>query len=605
MRFIVFVVPFCISMLLFPYETAAQDSVRKASKSAEYKINSAAKELQKSLKKNDDSGIAKNYEILAQRFIDKGDFPKGEEYLKKALMIYTRQNKDDDRARVSRNIAKVQESQNNLDDAAKNYKAAGEVAKDKSSEMVNANDYKRLSNSANPKAQEKLVDSNIELLNKADKEEEVADAYVQKAEISLKKKESSEAIESYTKALPYAKNKPEKVIAINNEIAKVYASENQFDKAISINENLLADAQSKNDFDTQITQLQSLASIYFKKAEPEKAVYTLKQAYSVASQHGKTAEVRKSLSQLLTYYKSLGDDKNSLALYEQFFGDFERLIRADSSLVDSKAFQVNEEKIRQLESEKLLKDELITKKNMFNYFLLGSVLLLLLLFTFIVKALYSIKTRNKQIALQSLRREMNPHFIFNSLNSINQFISQNNELEANKYLSNYSNLMRNMMENSNKDFVTLSNEIEQLNKYLELEHMRFRDQFDYKISIDEHLDTDTTFIPNMLIQPHLENAIWHGLRYKETKGMLKLDFSLQNGKMTVTIDDDGIGMAKSQELKTRNQKVHQSRGITNTKERMALLNELYKKEITLDVAEKTASATGTIVKITFPLIEKI
>jgi two-component system sensor histidine kinase YesM len=605
MRLSALVVSFCVSILLFSYETAAQDTVRKASKSAEYKINAAAKELQKSLKKNDDSGIAKNYEILAQRFIDKGELAKGEEYLKKALTIYTRQNKDDDRARVSRNIAKVQESQNKLDDAAQNYKVAGEVAKDKSSEMVNANDYNRLSNSANPRAQDRLVESNIKLLNKADKEEEVADAYVQKAEISLKKKESRQAIESYTKALPYAKNQPEKVIAISSKIAKVYASDNQFDKAISINENLLADAQAKNDFDTQITQLQSLASIYFKKSEPEKAVNILKQAYSLASQHGKTTEVRKSLSQLLTYYKSLDDDKNSLALYEQFFGDFERLIRTDSSLVDSKAFQVNEEKIRQLESEKLLKDELITRKNTFNYFLLGSVLLLLLLFTFIVKALYSIKTRNKQIALQSLRREMNPHFIFNSLNSINQFISQNNELEANKYLSNYSNLMRNMMENSNKDFVTLSNEIEQLNKYLELEHMRFRDQFDYKISVDEHLDTETTFIPNMLIQPHLENAIWHGLRYKETKGLLKLDFNLKAGKLTVTIEDDGIGIAKSSELKTKNQKIHHSRGITNTKERMALLNELYKKEITMSVTEKSGPDSGTIVKLTLPLIEKL
>src|SRR5690606_29546988 len=126
---------------------------------------------------------------------------------------------------------------------------------------------------------------------------------------------------------------------------------------------------------------------------------------------------------------------------------------------------------------KRLKDELISKKNLFNYVLLFSVMLLLLLFALIARALYAIRIKNKEIALQSLRREMNPHFIFNSLNSVNQFISQNNELQANKYLSSYSNLMRNMMENSNKDFVTLANEIEQLQKYLELEHMRFRDKF--------------------------------------------------------------------------------------------------------------------------------
>src|SRR5690606_8044406 len=137
-----------------------------------------------------------------------------------------------------------------------------------------------------------------------------------------------------------------------------------------------------------------------------------------------------------------------------------------------------------------------------------------------------IKTKNKEIALQSLRREMNPHFIFNSLNSVNHFIAQNNELEANKFLTSYSNLMRNTMENSNKDFVTLSNEISNLKKYLELEHLRFRDKFDYKISVDDNLDPDSTWLPNMIIQPHLENAIWHGLRYKEQKGLLTLNFNL-------------------------------------------------------------------------------
>jgi LytS/YehU family sensor histidine kinase len=165
--------------------------------------------------------------------------------------------------------------------------------------------------------------------------------------------------------------------------------------------------------------------------------------------------------------------------------------------------------------------------------------------------------------------------------------------------------MRNMMENSNKDFVTLSNEIEQLKKYLDLEHLRFQDKFDYQIIADDNLDIETTFVPNMIVQPHLENAIWHGLRYRETKGMLLLKFTLKKGKIGVIIDDNGIGLTKSQELKTRNQKVHQSRGLTNTKERITLLNELYKTNITFNVSEKITPETGTIVEINFPLINKL
>lgn len=596
-----------ILMLGFSSEALAQDTIKpvmKSKKASVSKISKAADDLKESLNSNDELGIAKNYENLAQGFIDKEDYGKGEEYLKKALAGYLKLKRTEDRIRVTRNLAKVQEAQNKVGAAIRNYEAAGAASMDKSEELVNQNDANRLRSINNPAAQAVYNKSNIQLLEKEDKKAEVADAYVQQAEVSLQQKNKEVAIESYEKAISYSKDQPEAVVKLKNEIAKVYASDNQFDKAIAINEKLLTEAQTKNDFDTQIKQLQELATIYFKKSEPEKAITVLKQAYQLALQQGKTAEVKTSLLQLLQYYKSNGKDKESIALYDDFFQNFDKLIQNDSSLIDEKTFQVTEEKIRQLEKEKALKDELISKKNTFNYFLMGSIALLLLFFGLIVKALYSIKTKNKEIALQSLRREMNPHFIFNSLNSVNQFISQNKELEANKYLTSYSHLMRNMMENSNKDFISLSSEIEQLKKYLDLEHLRFQDKFDYEITVDKNLDTEMTFVPNMLIQPHLENAIWHGLRYRETKGLLQLRFGIKNNKISVLIDDDGIGLTKSAELKTRNQKVHQSRGLTNTKERISLLNELYKSNIAFSITEKNSGTTGTLVEITFPILDK-
>jgi LytS/YehU family sensor histidine kinase len=162
-----------------------------------------------------------------------------------------------------------------------------------------------------------------------------------------------------------------------------------------------------------------------------------------------------------------------------------------------------------------------------------------------------------------------------------------------------------MMENSNKDFIILDKEIEQLKKYLALEHLRFADKFDFEIIADKELDLESVFIPNMIIQPHLENAIWHGLRYLDKKGFLYLKFQLVDGKVVVVIEDNGIGLTKSQELKTSNQKVHESRGLNNTKERIGLLNELYKKNISFQIKEKTLPESGTIVEIVFPLIDKI
>jgi two-component system, sensor histidine kinase YesM len=602
------IIVYVFCLLFVGYDVSAQDTIApvfKNKKSASSKISKAADDLKESLDSNDESKIARNYEKLATGFTDKGDFAKAEEYLKKALALYAKLNQTKDKARVSRNLAKAQESQNKVSEAIKSYEMAGSAAEGKKDAQLNANDVGRLKNSNSPAVQAAYSRKNIDILEQEnDKKEEVADAYVQQATVDLKLKDKGSAIENLEKAITYSKDKPDEVVKLRNEIAKVYASDKQFDKAISINQKLLDEAVIHNDFDTQIKQLQSLSTIYFNNKEPGKAVNSLQKAYKLASQLGKTDEVKSSLKQLLEYYKSNGKEKESMVLYEDFLQNFDQLIRKDSSLIDEKTFQVTEEKIRQLEKEKALKDELISKKNTFNYVLLGSIALLLLFFGFIIKALYSIKIKNKEIALQSLRREMNPHFIFNSLNSVNQFISQNKELEANKYLTSYSHLMRNMMENSNKDFISLGNEIEQLKKYLDLEHLRFQDKFDYKIVVDDALDTETVLVPNMLIQPHLENAIWHGLRYRETKGLLLLKFELNRDKVSVIVDDNGIGLSQSAALKTRNQKVHQSRGVTNTKERISLLNELYKSDISFSITEKNGSESGTIVEIIFPKSEK-
>ena len=596
---------FFVLLLLFPFSGIAQDSISKKKAMPVSKMSKVSNDLKKSLEVNNEAEIAQNYERLANEFLSKNDFPRAEEYFKKAITSYTKLKLADDKTRVTRSLAKVQESQKDFKSAISNYEAAGSMAEDKSAEKINTNDANRLRSAASPVVQESYVNSNIRLLKKENKSEEVSDAFVQKAENSLQQKNKEVAIENYKQAIAYAKGKPAAIIKINNEIAKVYASDNQFEKAIGINEKLLAEAKTKQDFTTQIKQLQSLSSLYFQKEEPNKAILVLKEAFALALQKGNSAEAKKSLSALTEYYNEKGNNKESLALYDQFLQNFDQLIHSDTTLIDAKTFQVSEDKIRQLEKEKSLKDELITRKNTFNYFLLGSIGLLLLFFVWIVKSLFKIKTKNKEIALQSLRREMNPHFIFNSLNSVNQFISENKELEANKYLTSYSNLMRNMMENSNKDFVTLDNELEQLKKYLELEHLRFQDKFDFKISVDPELDPERTLVPNMIIQPHLENAIWHGLRYLDNKGLLLLNVELINGKVIIRIDDNGIGLTKSKELKTKNQKAHESRGMSNTKERIGLLNELYKKNISFQIFEKPLPERGTIVEISCPLIDKI
>jgi tetratricopeptide (TPR) repeat protein len=588
-------------LFLFPLVMVAQDSIKtKVSKSS---VSKKAKEVEQTLSKSNPEATADKYVELANELEKKEDYAKAEDYLKRALPIYQKQKNKEKIASITRSIAQIQEKQKKFKEAIVNYQSASEEAVEVGYSRVNLNDASRLQNT-NPKAQADYLDSNIKILEKEGNMDAAAEVYKQKAVVDLKSENKGLAIENYEKAIAVSKDKPEEVIQLKSEIAKVYASDNKVNKAIEITKNTISDAEKLGSISQQIEQKQNLANLYFQNENQDEAIFLLKETYALALKNGRTFDAKKAMVALSDYYKKQGDETRAIELYDQFLNDFDRLVQADSSLVDAKIFQVTEEKIKQLEKERALKDELITKKNKFNYVLIGSVVLMLILLGLIVKALFSIKTKNKKIALQSLRREMNPHFIFNSLNSVNQFIAQNNELEANKYLTSYSNLMRNMMESSNKDFITLANELEQIKKYLDLEHLRFQDKFDYEIVVDEKIEIDAVLVPNMLIQPHLENAIWHGLRYRETKGKLKVTFTEENQLIKVLIEDDGIGLEKSTQLKTKNQKVHESRGLNNVEERISLLNDLYHQKIDFAISLGT-NGIGTLVTLYFSKTTKV
>ncbi len=218
---------------------------------------------------------------------------------------------------------------------------------------------------------------------------------------------------------------------------------------------------------------------------------------------------------------------------------------------------------------------------------------------FIYRSAQSSKKANQLLALKSLRSQMNPHFIFNALNSVNHFIAQQDERTANKFLSEFSQLMRLVLEYSQEDFITLQKEQEILALYMKLEHYRFRDKFEYEIDIDESINAESVLVPPMLIQPYIENAVWHGLRYRESVGHLKLTMTQQNGSLVVTISDNGIGRKRSEDLKTENQKKHKSTGLKNIRERLLILNRVYRTHYEVNVSDGPGGE-GTMVQIKIP-----
>ena len=212
------------------------------------------------------------------------------------------------------------------------------------------------------------------------------------------------------------------------------------------------------------------------------------------------------------------------------------------------------------------------------------------------------KAKLLMLEQQSMNSSMNRHFIFNALNSIQYYINRQDRLAANQYLTDFAKLIRKNLDSSQENFAPLSEEIERLELYLKLESMRFPDKFKYHIQLDAPEVLRQVKIPAMLIQPFLENSIWHGLLPKDSGGLLNVFFGLKNDCLEIRIEDNGIGLAESQARKT-NSDAHISKGMEITRSRIELIEQMTGKHIELKGPEDWKSElgeSGTRVNILFP-----
>jgi LytS/YehU family sensor histidine kinase len=200
----------------------------------------------------------------------------------------------------------------------------------------------------------------------------------------------------------------------------------------------------------------------------------------------------------------------------------------------------------------------------------------------------------------ALRAQMNPHFVFNCLSSINRFILVNQPEEASAYLTKFSRLIRLILDNSRTETVLLSKELEALQLYVEMEQMRFSNRFEYRLSVTGNVQPEHIEVPPLLIQPYVENAIWHGLMHKKTSGLLQVRVFNEGKKLCIEVEDDGVGRQKAMELKSRSAAANKSLGMKVTAERLEVINELYGAEATVtteDLISPAGEGAGTLVKI--------
>ena len=355
-----------------------------------------------------------------------------------------------------------------------------------------------------------------------------------------------------------------------------------------------------------------IGNAYYLKKDYERAITYLDKSIEEAKTKNDLVVEKDAKRKLSEVYSSSGDYNKALETYKEYTELVESLyVKKEQEIIRAARFSREiankQNRITGLETDRELSEskyQLTSERNkrqqLWIYSLIGGLVLLLVTAYFMYKYIKQQRLANNLLALKSLRSQMNPHFIFNALNSVNSFIASSDERTANKYLSDFSYLMRTVLENSEEDFIPLEQEIELLELYTQLEHFRFKDKFDYAINIDPEINISAYQIPPMLLQPYIENAVWHGLRYKSEKGHLYIDIQKKNhSEITIIIADDGIGRERSRNLKTENQKKHNSKGMSNIKKRVAILNDMYQDKVDVSISNyQEAEDAGTKVVVT-------
>ena len=212
----------------------------------------------------------------------------------------------------------------------------------------------------------------------------------------------------------------------------------------------------------------------------------------------------------------------------------------------------------------------------------------------------TLKLQTIELEAKALRAQMNPHFVFNCLNSIKSLIQQNETEKSVTYLTTFSKLIRTLLNNADKKLISLYDEIETCKLYLQLEAMRFDTKFSYAFDIDDTIDLKSIQIPALIIQPFIENAIWHGIVPRNTGGQVSLNVLRKDGVVEVVIDDDGIGREASKQNRAASGLTHQSKGVNLTQSRLELNNLLQQRQAeleTIDKKDENDKATGTTVII--------
>ena len=439
---------------------------------------------------------------------------------------------------------------------------------------------------------------------------------------------NTNAIVKYNEALKLALNSGDKynLSIIYNNLGVCYKNLNEIIKATKMFNKSLEISKELEDLNTILYSTQELANLELIKNNPNEALVLSRECLKIAKETGFKEGIKDAYKTMSDAFSMLNQDKKALEFYIKYKVMYDSIFNAENrdQLNELEKKYQTEKKQQQIELQELklaqqsseLKQEKLLKKT-----LTGGVIALLLLFAFVSYA-YTLKRKsnikinlqkekienqakylkkaNVVLQQQALSAQMNPHFMYNSLNSVQNYILKNDRIKSSEYLSKFSNLMRKVLENSQNSLITLQEEFEALNLYVDMELIRFKNSFDYKLNIMDGLDLSKYEIPPLILQPFVENAIHHGLRNKAGDKKLKIDVGKKDNIIFIIIEDNGVGREEARKRKQKKLHTYKSYGTEITAKRIDLFKETHKNKLNhkvLDLMSGKGISMGTRIEI--------
>ena len=555
---------------------------------------------------NSDFDLSNGYENLGMAYFFKNDFKNALENFKQSLFYAERLKNDSIIGRRFSDLGVVYDYLGAYDNATENYLKAVKLFEKANDKYGIAKVYNNLGiiNETAGKYTTALnyYHKSLQLKQKTGTNEaETASTYVNIGSVNEKMNKYDDALKNYEKALLiYRKNNIDKYTALcYNNIADIYEKQRKYEdakriikKALSLSEN------SAGNLNFAKSHLIS-ARINRSEKKYKNALNDLNIAENIADRLG----ITNIKNDILKEYTNLYEAENN---FRKAFYTQKQYLKIKNSLISEKINEKTEHLQIVYETDKKeqtiqnLKNNLIKKRILWTSAVIILLIISGLVFMILRNKLHKSKLDNYIFNQKLLRSQMNPHFIFNALNSVQSFMLENDTKNAAIYLSAFSKLMRSVLNNSRNEFVTLREETETIENYLKIQQLRMSNVFDYEIKTDTNIDTDYYLVPPMLVQPFIENSIIHAFKDIDRKGLISIYFGKENKHIIISVKDSGKGVSK-----TKINKAHKSQATEITNERLKLLKKQYKTKITFTVTDISDNAvkTGTEVRFILPLIK--